>query len=301
MKGAQQENIPVAIAGDKSHEAANASAAMAHVHKIVARSGSSFLWGMRVLPKARREAMYAIYAFCRLVDDIADEPGEPLTKLEELAAWRREIEALYAGRPSQIVSRALLRPIEAYALPKAEFLALIDGMEMDVRDVVQTPTQEDFKLYCRRVAGAVGMLSVHVFGETGPAAQELAVVLGEALQTTNILRDLAEDAERGRIYLPRDLLQKHGIIEQNPDAILADPALAHVCAELAEQAHAHFTRARSLLAHCDRRRVRPATLMLEAYDRILTRLEARGWSTPEVRVSLPGPVKLWVALRYSLF
>ena len=275
-------------------------AAMAHVREVVARSGTSFLLGMRVLPKPRREAMYAIYAFCRAVDDIADEPGERQAKLAGLDEWRREIERLYGGRPGHPIARALAGPLREYALPKAEFLALIDGMEMDVRDTVQAPSLDDFGLYCRRVAGAVGMLSVHVFGETGAAGRELAVVLGEALQTTNILRDLAEDAGRGRLYLPGELLDKHGVTTRDPAAVLTAPGLSPACAELAGRARGLFDRARSLLADCDRGRVRPAILMLEAYDRILTRLEARGWDRPEVPVRLSRLEKLWIALRHRL-
>ena len=244
--------------------------------------------------------MCAIYACGGAVDDIADETGATADKLAELDAGRGEIENLYDGRPSRRLARALATPVADYGLPKAEFLALIDGMEMDVRDTVQAPSLDDFRLYCRRVAGAVGMLSVHVFGETGAAGRELAVVLGEALQTTNILRDLAEDAGRGRRYLPGELLAKHGVTTRDPAAVLTAPGLSPACAELAERARGLFDRARALLADCDRGRVRPAILMLEAYDRILTRLEARGWDRPEVPVRLSRLEKLWIALRHRL-
>jgi phytoene synthase len=268
--------------------------------EVVARSGTSFHLGMRVLPKARREAMYTIYAFCRAVDDIADEPGARADKLAALDAWRGEIENLYQGRPSWPIARALAGPRTEYDLPKVEFLALIDGMEMDAREAIQAPGWDDYRLYCRRVAGAVGMLSVRVFGETGPAADELAVTLGEALQTTNILRDLAEDAERGRIYLPRELLDAHGLSAEDPAALLAAPGLAPACAELAEHARTLFGRARELIAASDRRRIRPALLMLEIYERLFKRLEARGWDRPLVPVKVPRIEKLWVALRHGL-
>ncbi len=277
------------------------ASAVAEARQVVARSGSSFRLGMRVLPRARREAMYAIYAFCRAVDDIADEPGARAGKLAELDAWRGEIENLYDGRPRRRLARALAAPVADYDLPKAEFLALIDGMEMDAREAIQAPSWDVYRLYCRRVAGAVGMLSVRVFGETGPGADELAVTLGEALQTTNILRDLAEDAERGRVYLPRELLEAQGLPVQDPEALLAAPGLAPACAELAEHAHGLFGRARALIAACDRRRIRPALLMLEIYLRLLKRLEARGWDRPRSPVKVPRIEKLWVALRYGIF
>jgi phytoene synthase len=274
---------------------------MAEVRAIVERSGSSFLWGMRVLPPRRRDAMYAIYAFCRAVDDVADEPGAPADKLARLADWRREIERLYAGSPRHPVAAALSAPVAEFDLPRAEFLAIIDGMEMDARAAIRAPEAEDFALYCRRVAGAVGKLSIRVFGDTSSAAEELAIVLGEALQTTNILRDLREDAARGRLYLPRDLLERHGIAARVPAEVLAHPALPLVCTDLAEHARARFARARVLAERCDRRRIRPALLMLAFYERILQHLSARGWTRLDAPVRLSRPEKLWIALRYALF
>lgn len=272
-----------------------------HVRAIVARSGSSFLWGMRILPPNRRDAMYAIYAFCREVDDAADEPDTTENKLAKLTAWRREIARLYAGSPLDPVARALQGPVAEFSLPAEEFLALIEGMEMDVRSTIVAPSFEVFTLYCRRVAGAVGMLSIRVFGDTGAAARELAVVQGEALQITNVLRDVAEDADRGRLYLPGDLLAKHGMAGLEPKAVLDHPGLAAACAELAVIARNRFARAHELLARCDRRRLRPARLMLETYGRILARLEARGWDRPREAARLSRPEKLWVALRCLIF
>lgn len=272
--------------------------ARAHARAIVARSGTSFLWGMRVLARPRRQAMYAIYAFCRAVDDIADEPGDRELKLAQLEDWRREIEHLYRGAPSRLITRALAGPVADFALPRREFLAIIDGMEMDVRSPIVAPSLDEFRLYCRRVAGAVGKLSIRVFGDTCPAAEDLAVVLGEALQTANVLRDVAEDAERGRLYLPFDVLEKYGIEDREPAAAVAHPGLAGACAEIAASARDSFARARGLLAQCSRRRMRPATLMLESYERILTRLERRGWDRPDLPVRLSRPEKLWIALRY---
>jgi len=277
--------------GDETARAAAAA--------IVARSGTSFGAGMRILPPRQRAAMYAIYAFCREVDDIADEPGAPQAKLAALDAWREEIERLYAGRPSRPVSRALLGPLRDFDLPKAEFLALIDGMEMDARGAILAPTSEDYALYCRRVAGAVGMLSVRVFGETGAAGRELAEVLGEALQTANILRDLAEDAERGRLYLPRDLLEEAGIEDTTPQTVLAHPALPVACDLLARRAEGLFARARDVLARCNRRKVRPARVMLEIYHRVLRRLTARGWHDLDTPVHLSPVEKLRIVLRHG--
>jgi presqualene diphosphate synthase len=281
--------------------AADSATAKDHVRAIVARSGSSFLWGMRILPSHRRDAMYAIYAFCREVDDAADEPNLPEVKLEKLAHWRREIARLYSGHPAGPVGCALLGPVAEFSLPAEEFLAVIEGMEMDVRSAIVAPSFEVFTLYCRRVAGAVGMLSIRVFGDTSAAAQELAVVQGEALQITNVLRDVAEDAARGRLYLPGDLLAKHGMAGLGPDQVLDHPGLAAACAELAVIAKDRFARARELMSLCDRRRLRPARLMLDSYGRILGRLEARGWDRPRETVRLSRLEKIWVALRCLIF
>ena len=276
------------------------AAAWAHVHHVVSRSRTSFLAGMRALPKRRTAAMYALYAFCREVDDIADEPGDFGRRLAALAAWRAEIERLYAGRPTYPTARALLGPVAEFHLPKAEFLAVVDGMESDLRNAVRAPTADALRTYCRQVAGAVGVLSMRIFGADEPEADEIAVVLGEGLQFTNILRDLAEDGARGRLYLPRDMLRRHGIDSDDPAVVLAHPALPRVCAELAGEARRRFDRTRMLLARCDRRRLKPCVLMMEVYERILTRLERAAWRDPQRRVRLSLPTKLWILLRHGL-
>ena len=276
------------------------AAAWAHVHHVVARSRSSFTAGMRALPRHRSQAMFAVYAFCREVDDIADEPGDFERRLAALGEWRAEIDRLYAGAPSYPTTRALLGPVQEFDLPKAEFLAVIDGMESDLRNAIRAPAAAALRLYCRQVAGAVGMLSVKIFGADEPEAHELAEVLGEALQLTNILRDLAEDGARGRLYLPRELLQSHGIDSDDPEVVLAHPALPRVCAVLAEQARSKFRRARLLMGRCDHERLKPCVLMMEVYERILTRLEREAWRDPHRRVRLPASTKLWILLRHGL-
>src|SRR6516164_7659628 len=186
-------------------------------HRVEA-AGTSFYWAMRLLPKHRRNGMYAVYAFCREVDDIAD--GERLLdhKIAALAAWREEIDALYAGHPHHLVAHALRQPIVRYDLRQRDFLSIIDGMKMDARANIRAPDLAMLDLYCARVASSVGHLSVHVFGDPSDAAHTVADSLGRALQLTNILRDLDEDAGRGRLYLPREILDRHGIREADPTA-----------------------------------------------------------------------------------
>ena len=183
---------------------------------------------------------------------------------------------------------------------KAEFLALIDGMEMDARESMVAPSWDELLLYCRRVAGAVGMLSIQAFGAPEPAARELAIVLGEGLQLTNILRDIDEDAEEGRLYLPREALDKAGIASRDPAEVLSHPAIDQVCAELAEMAEMRFERSRELLAQCHRRALKPSILMMEIYRLYLERLQARGWRAPRAPVRLGKLEKLWIVLRHGL-
>jgi presqualene diphosphate synthase len=273
--------------------------ALAHVREVTRRSGTSFFWAMRMLPPARRDAMFAIYAFCREVDDIADGTEAPAAKIEQLAEWRREIDRLYEGRPENRTTRALLGPVSEFALLREDFIAVIDGMEMDAVEDLCAPAMATLELYCARVAGAVGCLSVRAFGDAGETARRLALAEGRALQLTNILRDLDEDAERGRLYLPRELLAKHGIATSEPAAVLAHPALAGVCDELAAEAQASFAEAERLLAGLDRARMRPAIVMMEVYRRTLEALIARGWRERDRPVGPSKLVKLWIALRHG--
>ncbi len=272
-----------------------------YVEDVVARSGSSFRLGMRAMPKERRAAMYAIYAFCREVDDVADEPGLTADKITQLSEWRVEIERLYKGCPVRLTTKALLQPVRVFDLPKAEFLEVINGMEMDARGPIWAPTLDELMLYCRRVAGAVGMLSIHAFGETRPPAADLAVSLGNALQLTNILRDVHEDAADGRLYLPRELLEKHHVVGTTSDALLADPSTALVCAELAILAKQSFAEAARHLQNLDRRKMRPAILMMAVYRRTLALLEDRGWEHLGQPVRISRAEKIWIALRHSFF
>lgn len=283
----------------RAHNEIDDLAAQRHVEQVVAAANTSFFWGMRILPAERRAAMYAVYAFCREVDDIADEGGDLDAKRRDLACWRAEIDRLYEGRPEMPTARALLGPVRRYDLPREEFLALIEGMETDAEPAIHGLSEDELRLYCRRVAGAVGLLSVRVFGDPSETARDLAVAQGDALQLTNILRDLAEDAARDRLYLPHELLDRHGIASRVPAEVLAHPALPAVCAELAARARAAYGRVDDLLRHCDRRAMRPAVIMLESYRAILDRLERRGWSDPHIRVKVPKPVKLWLVLRHG--
>ena len=281
-------------------EASGTAGERAAIAARVEAAGTSFYWAMRLLPAPRRAAMYAIYAFCREVDDIADEPAPLAAKLDGLARWREEIDALYAGRPRHLVARALIRPVRDYELQRKDFLAVIDGMEMDAKEDIRAPALAVLDLYCARVASAVGLLSVRAFGDSSPSADRVAHHLGRALQLTNILRDLAEDAARGRLYLPRELLEERGITTRVPAEVLAHEKIGRVCRHLADLAERHFYDADLAMADCSRAAIRPARMMGAVYHEILRRLLARGWTRLDEPVKLSKLTKLAILLRYGL-
>ena len=273
----------------------------AHVEAIVRDSGTSFFWAMRRLPEAKRTAMYAVYAFCREVDDIADEPGAEDEKRLKLGQWRAEIQRLYAESPRTPGGRALLGPVERYGLRQEDFGAVIAGMEMDAGARVRITDMDELTLYCDRVASAVGRLSVRVFGLPADLGDKLAFAQGQALQLTNILRDVAEDAARDRLYLPADLLDAHGIGDTDDlNAVLRHPGLPRVHELLTDIAGRRFTEARALAGQCDREAVRPAVMMLEVYGRILGKVRRDGGRNLNARVRLSVLTKLWILFRYGL-
>ncbi|HYB09451.1 MAG TPA: presqualene diphosphate synthase HpnD [Alphaproteobacteria bacterium] len=272
-----------------------------HVRELTKRSGTSFFWAMRLLPPERRYAMYAIYAFCREVDDIADEGRSPEEKAHGIEAWRAAIEELYAGAPRLLITQALQHAVRDYQLPKDDFLAIIAGMEMDAIENIRAPSLSKLERYCARVAGAVGLLSVRTFGDSSETALKLALAEGKALQLTNILRDLREDADRGRLYLPRELLEKHGIATDDPASVLTHPRLGKVCDDLAAITRASYDEAERLLDRLDRRTMRPALIMLSVYRRTLDALVARGWDDLDADVGPSKFVKLYLAVRHGFF
>ncbi len=270
----------------------------AYVTALVKASGTSFYHGMKILPPERRDAMYAIYAFCRVVDDIADEEGRDFAaKQAELQAWRQRIAGLYErGEAEDPITRALLIVIRDYQVRQEDFIAIIDGMEMDAGEPIIAPSLAELDLYCDRVASAVGRLSVRVFGDSSPAADEVAHALGRGLQLTNILRDVAEDAERGRIYLPGELLAEAGV-PADPAGILSQPNLPAICGKVAEMAEAAFNRAEAAMALCDAKAMRPARLMEASYRPLLVILRRRNFDYAGERITLPKWRKLLLAAR----
>jgi phytoene synthase len=272
--------------------------AMADVRKRVKASGTSFAAGMGVLPVPRREAMYALYAFCREVDDIADDSPTNEIREQGLQLWHEHIRALFQeGTAHDSICAALLPAIKRFDLVEADFQAIIEGMDMDSRQVICAPTMAELDTYCDHVASAVGRASVRIFGDSSDDAMKVAFHLGRALQLTNILRDLKEDAARGRLYLPQDLLRKHGLTSFEPDVVLASPALPAIGRDLAAVAMTHFEEADKAMKKCAWHAMRPARIMRDYYRLILKKLVKADWRDPSKRISLSFAEKLLLALR----
>ncbi len=260
-----------------------------------AASGSSFYYSFLFLPKPRRQAITALYAFCREVDDIADECSDANIARTKLAWWRAEIASLYTGNPQHPVTHALVPAIRDYGLAEEHFLEIIDGMEMDL-DQNRYADFSQLQLYCYRVASVVGLLSASIFGYTDRKTLKYAHDLGMAFQLTNIIRDIGEDARRNRIYLPLDELLQHNVSE---DDILHGHENDNVRQLLQFQinrAQGFYERAFSELPAVDRRSQRPGLMMAAIYRTLLNEIESDGCLTVlNNRISLTPLRKFWLA------
>jgi len=260
---------------------------------------SSFYAAMRILPAAQREAMYQVYGFCRAVDDIADEGGARPDRLAGLAQWRQDIARLYAGQGIAETVAGLAEPIARFGLAEQEFAAVIDGMTMDAEGDIRAPDWAILDLYCDRVASAVGRLSVRIFGVPAAHGPTLAHHLGRALQLTNILRDLDEDAGLGRLYLPKEALVAAGITASDPTVVLQHPGLGNACAPVVARAQEHFAAAWRTIALCPRASTRSPRLMATVYRGLLDKVVAQGFTPPRRRVRTPKARVLWAILRHD--
>jgi phytoene synthase len=264
-----------------------------------AASGSSFYAAMRILPRAQRDAMFLIYSFCRQVDDIADSDGPREERLAALQQWRDDINALYEGHPPPRL-RDYVATVKRFGLKREDFQAVIDGMEMDVPQNIRAPDLATLDLYCDRVASAVGRLSVRVFGMPEEDGILLAYHLGRALQLTNILRDVDEDAGLGRLYLPRESLLLAGITGDDPAKVINDRGLPKVCAALATRAKAHFEKSDEIMKRNRRRAVRAPRIMSKYYRAVLELLLERGFAPPRHPVRVSKLAKIGIIIRYAL-
>ncbi|GAK33988.1 squalene synthase HpnD [Iodidimonas nitroreducens] len=270
----------------------------------VRAAGSSFYWAMRLMSAERRAALFAIYAFCRDVDDIADGPLLGTEKIAALKDWRQHIDGLYDGKAGDDpLDRQLLAAIGGFGLLKDDFTAVIRGMEMDAEGPIRAPSYDQLIDYCDCVASAVGRLCVRVFGAPEAEGRRLSDHLGKALQLTNIIRDVEEDADMGRLYLPRDLLIEAGIHDTDPQTVAHAPGLPLARQALAKQAEAEFNAARQALKACHEGDLRPAAIMMHVYHQIFLRMRDKGFKAPHR--SGFGPLmskgeKLWIAAKIAL-
>ena len=271
--------------------------AQAYCTTLTKKSGSNFYYSFLFLPKARRDAMYAVYAFCKEVDNAVDEPPPGSHPQEELARWRCELAAVYEGTPTLPVTIGLSRHVRALSIPQGYFEELIKGVEMDLT-VTRYATFEQLSLYCYRVASVVGLICLHVFGTTSPRAQDYAVNLGMAFQLTNILRDLGNDAECGRVYLPQDDLARFKYQEDDLMRRRYTPEFTELMrfeVGRAKEFYAKAARALESLPRAERRALTVAEIMRGVYSRILHRIEESGYRVLGERVTLSPSRRLAVA------
>jgi 15-cis-phytoene synthase len=266
--------------------------------RVTRKSRSNFYYAFLALPRERREALYAVYAFCRTVDDIADLGTDAAAQGAGLAAWRRDIARCYepGGTPEHPIARQLATAVRRFSLPRAALEAIVEGCEMDlVRTTYET--FEDLAPYCYRVASAVGLCCIEIFGYTDPRAREYAVNLGVALQLTNIIRDVGADAAGGRIYVPQQDLKAFGVSAADLTAGRHGDAFVRLMSHEAARAREHYARAWAAFPAADARSLVPAEIMGRIYFALLEEIEARRFAVFGERVALPARRKAAIAVR----
>jgi phytoene synthase len=259
-----------------------------------ANSGSSFYYSFLFLPAEKRKAITALYAFCREVDDVVDECLDPGVAESKLNWWREEIDALYEGNAKHPVSRALRTSMEHFHLHREYFEEIISGMQMDLH-INRYNTFDELKLYCHRVAGVVGLLAVEIFGSSHRDTLKFAENLGMALQLTNIIRDVKEDAMRNRVYIPADELQKFNVQESD---LQLPKTTAHVKKMLEfqmQRAQDYYRKALSCLPECDRYNQVSSLVMAAIYQALLSEISKDDFQVMEHRIKLTPVRKLWIA------
>lgn len=274
----------------------NTGDASAYCRELTRQHAKNFYYAFLFLPRPKREAIYAVYAFCRYSDDIADEGHDLGAQQALLRTWRRELHNCYAGRPTHVITRALQPVLETYAIPQHYFEELIDGMGMDLT-IHRYATFNDLKQYCYRVASVVGLICIKIFGYNHPGVQSYARHLGIALQLTNIMRDIKEDAERGRIYLPLEDLQafrypETALLQQRYTTEFVD-LMAYQARRVAE----YYRKAEASLLPGDRAGLVAPEIMAGIYQATLRKMARRQYNVWQGRTSLPTAHKVLIALR----
>lgn len=278
------------------------SEAQAYCTAYTKKSGSNFYYSFLFLPRAKRDAMYTVYAFCKAVDNAVDEPAAGSNPKDELKRWREELEAVYSGTPTTPIMMSLSHHVKVLGIPKAYFEELIKGVEMDLFNN-RYVTFDELSLYCYRVASVVGLICLHVFGVTSARAQDYAVALGMAFQLTNILRDVGTDAAESRIYLPLDDLRKWNHPEKAIFNRSYSPEFRALMEYEASRAHHYYKRADAALMGLspqERRALTVAEIMRGIYRRILERIEQSDYQVFGPRISLTTMQRVVIALRIWL-
>ncbi len=267
---------------------------------ITRAAARNFYYGFVFLPNPRRAAIYAAYAFSRRADDAVDDEGSAAAKQDAVAELRRELDAVYTGTPGDdAVLVALADTVARFDVPRRHFDALIDGVAMDLTTTRYADFAELVR-YCDRVAGAVGLISLHIFGFTDPAAPGHAADLGVGMQIVNIMRDVAEDAERDRIYLPQDEMAAHGVSDADILAGVTTPQIRALLRAQGARARAYFVAGEALLPLLDRRARACVSMLGGLYQAILHEIEARDYDVLSGRVALSTPRKLALMGQKSL-
>ena len=259
-----------------------------------ARSGSSFYYSFLFLPPEQRQAIIALYAFCREVDDVVDEAVEPEIARTKLNWWREEISRVFNGNPQHPVGKALYIPVNSFNLPAEHFLEIIDGMEMDL-DYQSYPTFKELTLYCHRVASIVGIMSAEIFGYQDRRTLKYAHNLGMAFQLTNILRDIREDRQRGRVYIPLDELAKFRIDLNDLNLNQTSNELRALFQYQAQRIDAYYRQAFEFLPEVDRYSQRSGLIMAGIYRATLKKIVSDNYNVLEKRTTLTPMRKLWLA------
>jgi len=266
--------------------------------RVTRKSRSNFYYAFLALPRARREALYAVYAFCRIVDDIADLGTDAAAQRVGLAAWRRDIARCYddGAQPEHPIARQLAAAVRRFSLPRTALEAIVDGCEMDLQRTTYE-TFDELAPYCYRVASAVGLCCIEIFGYTDPSARDYAVSLGMALQLTNIIRDVGVDARNGRVYVPQQDLQKFGATGDDLRAGRYGDDFVRLMAFQAARAREYYAKAWASFPTADARALVPAEIMGRIYFALLAEIEARRFRVFDERVTLSAPRKAAIAVR----
>ena len=269
------------------------------VEKIVLNSASSFYWGMNLLKKDQRRAMFSIYSFCRIVDDIADSEGVKSKKINSLSDWKKKVDNIYIKKTDGYITRELKIAIEKYGLIKTDFIAIIDGMKMDIGKKIVYPSQNELDVYCDRVAGAVGCLSMKVFEINHKNSREYAKSLGRAFQYTNILRDIKEDCSMGRCYIPIDIIEKSGLNKKKPELLVERSDLKEICQEFINKTQEYYLLAEKLSLEFERNKLKAPKLMKNMYESVFKKICKNNWNN-DVKIKLGKFEKFFIILRAIL-